>query len=122
MGATFTTVGLEIQTTDATPSSIGASDVPANSLAVIDLTVTARAQDGTSKVFFHKSTLNHGIQVLTLVNNLQNTIGDVGASLWAFTVGVNSQNQIQFTATGGAGVTIDWRTDGTVSFFQPEGA
>lgn len=121
MGASFITLGSEIQTTDGASTDIGAFDAPPNSTTIVDITVIARALDGTSKVFFHKSTLDMGIQVLTLVNNLQNTIGDTGATLWAFTVNVNSSNQVQLNATGAAGVTIDWRVEGNVTFFQPEG-
>lgn len=120
MGASFTTLGNETQTTDATPTIVAGYDVPANTTAVIDITVVARALDGTSKVFFHKSSLSKGI-ILQLVNNLQNTIGDVSTTLWAFNVSVNEQNQIQFTVTGAAGTVIDWRNDGTINFFQPEG-
>lgn len=119
MSASFFVLGNEIQTTDASPSSMGSVDVPPNSTAVVDITITARALDGTSKVFFHKSMLNNG-NVLTLASNLQNIIGDTGTTSWAFDISVNSQNQLQMTITGAAATTIDWRSDGVISFFKPE--
>lgn len=123
MSASFLTLGNEIQTTDGIPQPSGAVDVPTNSTVVIDLTVVARALDGTSRTFFHKSmaTKSGQLQVVSLINNLQSVIGDIATTLWSFSVGINPQNQIEFTIAGAAGVTIDWRTDGTVYFFQPEG-
>ena len=125
MGATFTTLSNELQTFDGLPQPAGSFDIPPNSTAIVDITVVARALDGTSKVFFHKSLLNRvpsgEVQITSLINNSQNVINDVAATFWSFEISANLQGQIQLTYTGATGVTIDWRHDGSISFFQPEG-
>jgi hypothetical protein len=119
MSLTFLDVGPSIQTTDATPTPIGAFDLSASTTVVFEGKVVARGADGTSAVWFLEQLSKADQNIVgALLSASKSVLRDLGAALWDVNFAINSSGQLELRVTGGVGATVNWNVVGTLTTFD----